>query len=76
MSVKNPIFWFFHEKLHACLVFMYENQNKIEKCSDFEKNLFFQLPGEKKNVLDGQEKSNFQNFSNKFCKSFEDVKNC
>ena len=48
MSVKNPIFSFFHEKLHACLVFMYENQNKIEKCSDFEKNLFFQLPGEKK----------------------------
>ena len=48
MSVKNPIFLFFYEKLHACLVFMYENQNKIEKCSDFEKNLFFQLPGEKK----------------------------
>ena len=26
--------------------------------------------------LDGQEKSNFQNFSNKFCISLEDVRNC
>ena len=26
--------------------------------------------------LDGQEKSNFQNCSNKFCISLEDVKNC
>ena len=49
---------------------------KFGKFSDFEKNLFFQLPGEKITFLDGQEKSNFQNFSNKFCMSLEDVKNC
>ena len=53
---------------------MYNNKNrKILKFSDFEKNCFFL---KKYLFLDGQEKSNFQNFSNEFCISLEDVKNC
>ena len=48
----------------------------FETFSDFDKILFFQLPAEKIPFLDGQEKSNFLNFSNKFCMSLEDVKNC
>ena len=72
-------FWdFFHEKLHACLVFMYENKNKkIWKFFRFWKKLvFFSYQLKKYLFLDGQEKSNFQNFSDKFCMSLEDVKNC
>ena len=49
---------------------------KFGKFSDFEKKLFFQVPAEKRPFFRWPGKSNFQKFSNKFCMSLEDVKNC
>ena len=68
---------FFHENLHACLVFMYKNKNKkkIGKFPILKKITFFSYQLKKYLSLNGQEKSNFQKFSTKFCISLEDVKN-
>ena len=71
-------FWdFFHENLHACIVFMYKNKNNffLEIFRFWKKYVFFSYQPKIYLFLNGQEKSNFQNFSNKFCISLDDVKN-